>query len=128
MKEILISQVLTPIIGAIISTLLGILSYYVKQFYNRHKDFLELQQKELTQKIGIEKYNADVSVVKNAVKTVEQLGKERNWIGDLKYTKALELIKGKTGLSDEDIYNIIKAAVLEVNSMKNHEETKLAQE
>lgn len=127
MKEILIGQLLTATIGAIISTLLGILAYYVKKFYNKHKGFLELQKEELLQKIGIEKYNADVALVKSAVKTVEQLGKEKNWMGDLKYTKALELIKGKTGLSDEDIYNIIKAAVLEVNSMKNPKETNLAQ-
>lgn len=119
MKEILISQVLTPIIGAIISTLLGIALYYVKQFYNKHKDFLELQRQQLIQKIGIDKYNKDVAVVKNAVKAVEQLGKENDWAGTLKHTKVLEIIKGKTGLTDEEIYNIIKAAVLEVNSLKN---------
>lgn len=127
MKEILINQVLSPIIGAIVSMLLGILVYYVNQFYNKQKRFLELQERELIQKIGIEKYSADVEVVKNAVKTVEQIGKEKNWMGDLKYTKALEIIKGKTGLTDEDIYNIIKAAVLEVNAMKKPEETNLSQ-
>lgn len=127
MKEILINQILSPIIGAIVSMLLGILVYYVNQFYNKQKRFLELQEKELIQKIGIEKYSADVEVVKNAVKTVEQIGKEKNWMGDLKYTKALEIIKGKTGLTDEDIYNIIKAAVLEVNAMKKPEETNLSQ-
>lgn len=119
MKELLIEQVLTPIIGCIISTLLGIALYYFRQFYNKHKDFLELQRQQLMQKIGIDKYNADIAIVKNAVNAVEQLGKENDWSGTLKHAKALEIIKDRTGLTDDQIYNIIKAAVLEVNCLKS---------
>lgn len=127
MKELIISQVVTSIIGAIMSTLLGIALYYVKKFYNKHKDFLELQRQQLIQKIGIDKYNADIAIVKNAVKAVEQLGKENDWKGAIKHSKVLDMINGKTGLTDEQIYNIIKAAVLEVNSLKNSTESAKAQ-
>ncbi|MDF2884518.1 MAG: hypothetical protein K0R54_5085 [Clostridiaceae bacterium] len=119
MKELLISQVLIPIIGTIISTLLGIALFYVKKFYNKHKDFLELQREQLIQKIGIDKYNHDVVVVKNAVKAVEQIAKENDWKGTLKQTKVLDMIQGKTGLTDEQIFNVIKGTVLEVNNMKS---------
>lgn len=80
---------------------------------------MELQRQQLIQKIGIDRYNKDVETIKNAVKAVEQLGKENNWKGTLKQTKVLDMIADKTGLSDEEIYNIIKAAVLEVNSLKS---------
>ncbi|XOQ58323.1 MAG: hypothetical protein ACFWUI_01205 [Clostridium sp.] len=58
------------------------------------------------------------------VKTVEQLGKEFNWEGAVKHSKVLELIEGKTGLSDDEIYNIIKSTVLEVNQYVNKNDTK----
>ena len=73
----------------------------------------------MIQKIGIDKYNSDVAMIKNAVKAVEQLGKENDWSGTFKHSKVLELIGDKTGLTDEEIYNIIKGTVLEVNSLKN---------
>lgn len=125
MKEILISQVLTPIIEVIISTILGIALYYVRKFYNKHKDFLELQRQQLIQKINIDKYNKDIAVVKNAVNAVEQLGKENKWKGTIKHAKVLEIIKDKTGLTDEQIFNVIKGAVLEVNCLKSTETTKV---
>ncbi|AGK96525.1 phage holin, LLH family [Clostridium pasteurianum] len=127
MKEIIISQILIPILGAIISTFIGIITYYARQLYNKHKGFLQLQQQELIQKIGIDKYNIDVVIIKNAVKAVEQLGKENDWTGTFKHSKVLELIADKTGLTDEQIYNIIKGAVLEVNSLKNSSGTISAQ-
>lgn len=117
MKELLISQVVTPVLEVILTLLIGIITYYAKQFYNKHKDFLALQREQIVQKIGIDKYNADIAVVTQAVKTVEQLGKEFDWQGELKHSKVLEMIESKTGLSDTDIYNIIKATVLEVNGM-----------
>ncbi|MFL0197765.1 hypothetical protein ACJDU8_19665 [Clostridium sp. WILCCON 0269] len=45
------------------------------------------------------------------------LGKESNWKGAVKHPKVLELIKGKIGLSYDEIYNIIKGTVLEVNNV-----------
>lgn len=127
MKEIIISQILIPILGAIISTFIGIMTYYARQLYNKHKDFLQLQKQQLIQKIGIDKYNADVAIIKNTVKAVEQLGKENDWSGTFKHSKVLELIGNKTGLTDEQIYNIIKGTVLEVNSLKNSSGTISAQ-
>ncbi|MFU0784327.1 hypothetical protein [Clostridium sp.] len=63
-------------------------------------------------------------IVQDMVKTVEQLGKEFNWEGAVKHSKVLELIEGKTGLSDDEIYNIIKSTVLEVNQYVNKNDTK----
>lgn len=119
MRDIIINQVFIPILEVVLTTILGIVAYYAKQFYNKHEDFLKLQREQLIQKIGIDKYNKDVALVKYMVATAEQLGKENDWSATLKHSKVIEMLKGKTDLTDDEIYNIIKAAVLEVNSLKS---------
>lgn len=118
MKELLINGILIPILVAVIGTILEIGRRQVKFFLDSKQQLIEKQKEALIQTMGIEQYNKDKQVIQDAVKTVEQLGKEFNWEGTIKHSKVLELIEGKTGLSDTDIYNIIKAAVLEVNSLK----------
>lgn len=118
MKELLLNKVIPDILYAMVTIFIGIITYYAKRFLLKHQDFLELQRQQLIQKIGIDKYNQDVAIIQNAVKSVEQLGKEFNWVGELKHSKVLELIEGKTGLTDEEIYNIIKATVAEFNLNK----------
>jgi hypothetical protein len=83
------------------------------------QDLINKQKEALKQTMGIELYNKDVAIIKSAVKTVEQLGKENDWKGTLKQTKVLDMIEGKTGLTEDEIYNIIKGAVLEVNNIKS---------
>jgi hypothetical protein len=69
----------------------------------------------------IEEYNKDKQIVCDAVKAVEQLGRESHWQGTMKHSKVLEIIKDKTSLTDDEIFNIIKGAVLEVNQYRKKE-------
>jgi phosphate/sulfate permease len=115
MNSIIISQILIPIIGVLISSILAFIGYFAKQFYTNHKSMIEVQKQYYIQKVGIDKYNQDVAIVQGAVRTAEQLGKEFNWKGTLKHTKVLSLIEGKTGLTDEEIFDTIKATVSEIS-------------
>ncbi len=119
MKELFINGILIPILVAVIGTILEIGRRQVKAFLDSKQQLIEKQKEALIQTMGIEQYNKDKQVIEDTVKTVEQLGKEFNWEGTFKHSKVLELIEGKTGLSDAEIFNIIKATVLEVNSLKN---------
>ncbi|URZ07575.1 phage holin, LLH family [Clostridium felsineum] len=118
MEEQIINQIIVPILGVVFNIIIGIIAYYVKQFYNKNKNVIELQENQLKQKIGIDRYNQDIVIIKQAVAAVEQMGKEFNWTGEMKNSKVLALIEGKTGLTDEEIYNVIKAAVLKINTLK----------
>jgi hypothetical protein len=120
MRDLLLNKIVPDLLYTVVTIILGIITYYVKKFWIEHKSFLDLQRQQLIQKIGIDKYNQDVAAVKEAVKTVEQLGKEFDWVGTIKHSKVLELIEGKTGLTSDEIYNIIKATVLEVNKPKDN--------
>jgi hypothetical protein len=119
MNQLFINNILIPLLVAGIGTILEIGRRQLKTFLDSKQQLIEKQQEALIQTMGIEQYNKDKQAIQDAVKTVEQLGKEFNWEGTIKHSKVLQLIEGKTGLSDTDIYNIIKAAVLEVNSLKN---------
>ncbi|AGK95643.1 hypothetical protein [Clostridium pasteurianum] len=123
LSQIVINEIIIPVIGAGVVTVLEVGRRQLKAFLDAHKDLIEKQKEALIQTIGIDQYNKDVAIVKNAVFAAEQLGKEFNWEGAIKHSKVLGLISGKTGLTDEEIYNIIKAAVLEVNSLRTSTET-----
>ncbi|URZ07528.1 phage holin, LLH family [Clostridium felsineum] len=116
MKELVINQIVIPVLVAIIGTILEISRRQLKGYLNSKKELIEKQKEALKQSMGIEQYNKDVATIKQAVATVEQLGKEFNWDGALKHSKVLERIEGKVGLSDEEVYDLIKGAV---TSMKN---------
>lgn len=118
MNQTLITSIIIPILVAVIGTILEIARRQVKAFIDSNRQLIEKQKQALIQSMGIERYNADVAIVKQAVQTVEQLGKEFNWEGTVKHSKVLEMIEGKTGLTDTEIYNIIKAVVLQVNQFK----------
>ncbi|WP_234124883.1 hypothetical protein [Clostridium hydrogenum] len=79
---------------------------------------MDKQNKVLQDTLGTQQYNTDRQIIKDSVHAAEQMEKEFKWTGELKHSKVLELIEGKTGLSDEDIFNLIKAVVLEVNSLQ----------
>lgn len=119
MKEQIIIQIIIPVLGAIICTILEIGRREIKAYLNSKQGLIEKGNKALEQSMGIEQYNKDVATVKQAVQAAEQMGKEFNWTGEMKNSKVLKLIEGKTGLTDEEIYNIIKACVLQVNSLKS---------
>lgn len=117
MRAIIINQIVIPIIMVAVGTILEIGRRQIKAYLDSKQELIEAQKKALQQSVGIERYNADVALVKQAVAAVEELGKEFDWKGEVKKNKVLKMIEGKTELSDEEIDNIIKAAVLEVNSI-----------
>lgn len=127
MNTIIINQIIIPIVGAGVATILEIGRRQVKAFLDSKQALINKQKEALEQSMGIELYNKDATIVKSVVKTVEQLGKEFDWSGTFKHSKVLKLIEGKTGLSDDEIFNIIKAGVLEVNSLKSNSGSSITQ-
>jgi hypothetical protein len=113
----IINQVVIPVAGVVVSTVATMIGYYAKNLYAKHKDVVDLQSQHLQQVIGQDKYNADVQTVKEAVYAVEQQAKEFNWEGEMKHSKVLDMIEGKTGLTDEQVFNLIKGFVLQVNKL-----------
>lgn len=90
-----------------------------KSFYNKQLDFINTQQEALKTKMGQDEYNRAKQVAQDIIYKVEQLGKELAWDAVTKHAKAAEEIASKyTGLSDEDIYNIIKTTMGMVNVKK----------
>lgn len=88
-----------------------------KSFYNKQMDLINVQQEALKAKLGEEEYNRTKQEVQDIIYKIEQLGKELAWDAVTKHAKAAEEIASKyTGLSDEDIYNIIKTTVGMMNS------------
>lgn len=120
MNATLVNNIIIPIVGAGVGTILEIARRQIKAFLDSKQELIEKQKESVKQSMGVELYNKDKQFVQDMVKTVEQMGKEMNWDGALKHSKVLEFIAGKTGLSDTDIYNIIKGAVLEVNKYRDN--------
>lgn len=98
--------------------------FIYKEYKSHNKILLEFKKKEedrAIQLLGQENYNKDKQLVVDTIYKVEQLAKEQlqeKWTGIDKHAKVLELIAGKTGLKDEDVYDIIKITVSMLNSNK----------
>ena len=123
MNTVLVNNIIIPIVGAGVGTILEIARRQIKAFLDSKQELIEKQKESVKQSMGVELYNKDKQFVQDMVKTVEQIGKEMNWDGALKHSKVLEFVADKTGLSDTEIYNIIKGAVLEVNKYKSNTPT-----
>lgn len=118
MKEQLINQIVVPILVAVIGSILEVARRQVKTYLDSKQTLIEKQKQALEQSMGIEQYNKDVDTVKLAVNAVEQLARGTDWEGIVKHSKVLEMIEGKIGLSEEEIFNIIKATVNGFNKDK----------
>jgi len=69
--------------------------------------------------MGQENYDNAKQVAQDIIFKVEQLGKELAWDAVTKHAKAAEEIASKyTGLSEEDIYSVIKNTVGMINTNK----------
>lgn len=119
-KNYIISYVLYFIITGILSYATNLLKKMKddkNSFYNKQAEFIATQQEALKAKMGQDNYNHTMQVAQNIVYKIEQLGKELAWDAVTKHAKAAEEITAKcTGLSDEDIYNIIKTTVGMLNA------------
>ena len=101
-----------------VTLIFGVTSFYIKKFLNSKKDFLEHEKNILKEKLGIEQYKKDVSIAKNIVLSIEEIAKSYDWKGAIKHSNAVELIKKKTNLKDDDIDMIIKSVVAGLNKGK----------
>lgn len=121
-RNYIISYVLYLIITAILSygaALLKKIKEDKNSFYNKQLAYINQKQEALKTQIDQEKYNHAKEVAQDIVYKVEQLGKELAWDTVTKHTKAAEEIAAKcTGLTDEDVYNIIKTTVGMLNANK----------
>lgn len=119
-RNYIISYVLYLIITAILSygaALLKKIKEDKNSFYNNQLAYINQKQEVLKAQIGQEEYNHAKEVAQDIVYKVEQLSKELAWDAVTKHAKAAEEIAAKcTGISEEDIYNIIKTTVGMLNA------------
>lgn len=118
MKDLLIKQIIIPLLIAAIGTVIEVGRRQVKSYLDSKQELIDKQKEALKQSMGIEQYNQDIKTVKEAVAAAEQLGKEFDWTGEIKHSKVLELIKDKTNLSEDEIFYIIKGTVSGLNKDK----------
>jgi hypothetical protein len=119
-RNYVISYLLYLLITAVLSygaALLKKMKDDKNSYYNKQLEFINKQQEAIKVKMGQDKYNHTKEVAQDVVYKVEQLGKELAWDAVIKHAKAAEEIAAKcTGLTEEDIYNIIKTAVGMLNA------------
>lgn len=119
-RNYIISYVLYLIITGILTygaALLKKIKEDKNSFYNKQLAYINQKQEALKTQIGQEEYSHAKEVAQDIVYKVEQLGKELAWDAVTKHSKAAEEIAAKcTGLSEDDIYNIIKTTVGMLNA------------
>lgn len=118
MMNDILKQIIVDVCYIGVTTIAGIATYYGKKFIDSKQELIEKQKEALKQQIGDAQYNKDVDTAKRIVMSVEQMGKEFNWEGAIKHSKAVEKISAVTGLSSGDILDIIKATVGELDKDK----------
>lgn len=95
-----IKSVIQELCSVIVTGIIGILGYYIKTFLKQH--ISELQ------------YQKDCAIAKRIVLKVEELANEFDWEKEVKHAKATQMISSRTGLSSDDIFDIIKSTVTEI--------------
>lgn len=116
-NEIMV-QVLPQLLFMIITTLLTFITLIAKKWWIANQSLIEAQRQHVIQKIGIDKYNQDVEMAKTIIKSIEEQARSIDWTSEIKHAKATEIISGITSLSSDQIFNIIKATVDELNASK----------
>jgi hypothetical protein len=110
----IIIQILPQVLFSIITIIMGFIAAIAKQWWNAHKGFMEVQKQRVVQAIGIEKYASDVGIAKQLINSVEEQARNFDWDSTIKHAMATKLISSGTGLTTDQIYNIIKATVNEL--------------
>jgi hypothetical protein len=119
MMNDVLKQIIVDVCYIGLTTIAGIATYYGKKFIDSKQNLIVQQQEALKQQLGDVQYNKDVDTAKRIVMAVEQMGKEYNWEGAVKHSKAVEKITAQTGLSSGDIFDIIKSVVAKINQGKD---------
>lgn len=88
-------------------------------FYNKQSKYLDKKATFLEQQIGETNYQKARQAIIDCVYKVEEVGKEASWDGLTKHSKVTVWASQNTGLSEEQIFNLIKTAVGMINSGLN---------
>lgn len=114
----MIIQILPQVLAIIITAIAGFIAAILRNWGNANKTLIETEKQQLIQKIGVDSYNQEVSLAKTVIQSVEEQARNFNWDSTIKHAKATELISNATGLTEEQIFDIIKATVNEWNASK----------
>lgn len=117
LKDIII-QLLPQVLTIVLTAIVGFIATIFRNWCNANKALIETEKQQLIQLIGVDNYNKEVNLAKTAIQSVEEQARNFNWDSTIKHAKATEAISNATGLTDEEIYNIIKATVNEWNMTK----------
>ena len=117
MKDIIV-QVLPQVIYYLIMALVAFIAVEWKK-YNAKVLALKAQAEETAKNtLGLANYTKDRQLVVDSVYKAEQLAKEQALDGLTKHSLVSEWVADKTGLSEDQIFSIIKATVGLINSKK----------
>ena len=92
-----------------------------RKYQERSKEILAFQAKEearAEELLGIENYKKARQIVIDSIYKFEELGKQFAYDGITKHSLVTEEASKLTGLSEEEIFNIIKATCGLINSNK----------
>lgn len=85
-------------------------------FYNKQNEYWDKKAQLLEQQVGEANYQKARQAVIDCVYRVEEIGKEALWDGLTKHSKVTEWASQNTGLSEEQIFDLIKTTVGMINS------------
>lgn len=88
-------------------------------FYNKQSEYLDRKAAFLEQQIGEDNYQKARQAIIDCVYKVEEIGKEAMWDGLTKHSKVTEWASKNTGLTEEQIFDLIKTSVGMMNSGLN---------
>ena len=107
----LTKEIITNVCTLGITTVTGYVAYYIKKFISSKRQVLEATNEQIKQTIGQKNYESDVALAKTIISSIEAQGKQFNWDGAIKHSKATQAIVARTTLNEDDVYDIIKSVV-----------------
>lgn len=120
------SEIIGYIIATAVTTIGGYIAAQFKKmredknsFYNKQAEAVDKNNTWVEQQIGEANYNSAKQSIVDCVYKIEQLGKEMLWDGLTKHSKVSEWASKNTGLSEAQIFDIIKSTVGMINSKQS---------
>lgn len=98
----------------VIMVVSGFVCYQIQKFKKDHGDLINKQEELIKTQIGATQYNLDKSIAQDIILRIEEEAKNFDWDSEIKHSKATQKIAERTGLSPEEIYNLIKATVTKI--------------